>query len=103
MLNEARVPAAEFGKGLPLHPARLQAVRAALKIVPLLPDDVAADEVAVVHRHALKLSGPPGAYLFGQIMNVEPKHCRRSNVTTTSTLVIPSVAATSVVTATCPA
>src|SRR5260370_29043363 len=77
MLNEAGILAAEFGKGLPLHPARLEAVRTALKLVPLLTDDVAANEVAVVHRYALELSGLPGAYLFDQIMNVKPEDRRR--------------------------
>jgi hypothetical protein len=60
-----------------MPPARLQAIGAALEIIPLLPDDVVAYKIAGIDCHALHLVGPPSADLFDQIMNVTPEHCCR--------------------------
>src|SRR5690242_4574866 len=77
MLNEKPVPAAKVGERLRLHPARLQTIRAAFEFVPLLSDDVAADQISVVHSDALELSCSPGAYLLDEILNMGPEHRRR--------------------------
>ena len=77
MLNEAWVSMAKIGERLCLHAVSLQAVGAALKGVPLLPDDVVADEIAGVHRHTFHFFHPPSADLVYEIMNREPKHSRR--------------------------
>jgi hypothetical protein len=77
MLSEFGMLPAEIRKSLSLHAVRPQAIRISMEIVPTLPDDAISDQVSAVHRNALKLSVPPGANLLKQVMNVQPKHCRR--------------------------
>jgi hypothetical protein len=70
MLNEAGVLATEISQGLCLHATGPHGIPIALEQVPLLSDDVAAYQVAGVHRYGFKPTGPPGADLFNHIVQV---------------------------------
>src|SRR5271166_202717 len=77
MLDKSGMPATEVGQRLGLHPVAPHGVTVAVKQVPSLADNVAADYVPGVHANRVEIPGTPDADLIHQVVNVEPEQSRR--------------------------
>jgi hypothetical protein len=74
--DERRVLAPEVIQGFSLQPIRFKTVRASVEQVPFLSDDMAVNDVAAIHRHALQLIGFPRTDLLHQIVHMDEEHGR---------------------------
>ena len=68
------MPLPEILQCLGLYPPSLKPVRPPLKHVPLLPNNLIANEVASVKSNGLQLSRAPNAYLLYEILDTKHIH-----------------------------